>query len=134
MHGTDVHLLSDRTTFNVPGIHLAGATEIGVYDNGPVGGAFLQNSRACPSLDVTNGLLLWTLKASNGVIRFASSPYVVQNLLGYVLTRKTTAPADTDLAANEMAIWFDSTNGAAKMMIKAKQANGTVVSGNVSLT
>lgn len=43
------------------------------------------------------------------------------------------APADADLAANEMALWFDSTNGAAKLMIKGKSANGTVVTGEVAL-
>lgn len=53
---------------------------------------------------------------------------------GYFTTRKTSAPADAELAAGEAAYWLDSTNGAAKFMIKAKQANGTVVTGSVSLT
>lgn len=52
---------------------------------------------------------------------------------GYLTTRKTTAPADAELAAGEMAWWFDSTNGAAKAMFKGKSANGTVVSGSVAL-
>lgn len=53
---------------------------------------------------------------------------------GYLMTRKTAAPADADLATGEMALWFDSTNGAAKLMIKAKQADGTVRTGSVALT
>lgn len=133
MHGDDIHFISDRTTFNVPGIHMNGATEIGVYDNGPVAGAFLANSRICPSLD-TGANVFFTAKQSNGVIRFASIPQVVQNLLGWIFTRKTAAPADADLAASEMTLWFDSTAGAAKLMIKAKNASGTVVTGSVNLT
>jgi hypothetical protein len=52
---------------------------------------------------------------------------------GYFMTRKTAAPADAALASGEMAIWFDSTNGAAKLMVKAKQADGTVRTGSVAL-
>jgi hypothetical protein len=44
------------------------------------------------------------------------------------------APADGDLTAGECALWFDQTNGAAKLMIKGKSADGTVVTGNVALT
>jgi hypothetical protein len=53
---------------------------------------------------------------------------------GYFTTRKTTAPADAELVAGEAAYWLDATNGAAKFKIKAKQANGTVVAGEVALT
>jgi len=52
---------------------------------------------------------------------------------GYFTTRKVAAPADAELAASELAFWFDSTAGAAKLMIKAKNASGTVVTGNVAL-
>lgn len=52
---------------------------------------------------------------------------------GYFMTRKVAAPADADLASSEMALWFDATNGAGKLMIKAKTANGTVVTGSVAL-
>lgn len=53
---------------------------------------------------------------------------------GYFMTLKNSAPADADLATNEMAIWFDSTAGAAKLMVKAKNASGTVVTGNIVLS
>ncbi len=56
------------------------------------------------------------------------------NKAGYFITKKNAAPADGDLNASEMALWFDDTNGAGKLMIKAKTANGTVVTGNVALT
>lgn len=52
---------------------------------------------------------------------------------GYFMTRKIAAPADAELSASELAIWFDSTNGAGKLMIKGKTVDGTVVTGNVAL-
>jgi hypothetical protein len=52
---------------------------------------------------------------------------------GYFTTRKTAAPADAELAAGELAFWFDSTNGAAKLMVKAKEAGGTVRTGSLAL-
>ena len=52
---------------------------------------------------------------------------------GYFMTRKTAAPADAQIANGEAAIWFDSANGAGKLKIKAKTANGTVVAGEVAL-
>lgn len=56
------------------------------------------------------------------------------NSSGTFMTRVTTAPADSAIASAEMSIWFDSTDGAAKLMIKAKQADGTVRTGSVALT
>lgn len=52
---------------------------------------------------------------------------------GFFMTAKNAAPADADINNSEAAIWFDSTNGAGKLMIKAKTANGTVVTGNLAL-
>lgn len=52
---------------------------------------------------------------------------------GYFMMRKTAAPADADLVAGEAALWLDATNGAAKLMVKAKQADGTVRTGSVAL-
>lgn len=53
---------------------------------------------------------------------------------GYFHVRKTSAPADGDIEANEVFFWFDPTNGAAKVKFKGKQADGTVRSGEVALT
>lgn len=52
---------------------------------------------------------------------------------GYFTTRKAAAPADAELSAGEVAIWFDPTNGAAKVMFKAKETGGTVRTGEVAL-
>jgi hypothetical protein len=51
-----------------------------------------------------------------------------------IFTQATAAPADAALSAGHMALWLDQTNGAAKLMVKAKQADGTVVTGSVSLS
>lgn len=45
-----------------------------------------------------------------------------------------TAVADADLYAGSVSLYFDATNGAAKLRIKGKSANGTVVTGTVNLT
>lgn len=52
---------------------------------------------------------------------------------GYWFTKNNAAPADGDLAAGQMMIWFDSTAGASKLMVKAKNASGTVVTGSLAL-
>jgi hypothetical protein len=54
---------------------------------------------------------------------YAGRPYLIGS----------TAPADGELAAGECRLYFDSTNGAPKLRMKAKQANGTVVAGSVNL-
>lgn len=52
---------------------------------------------------------------------------------GYAVISRNSAPADGDIAAGDVVLWFDKTNGAAKLKIKAKQADGTVVAGEVAL-
>ena len=52
---------------------------------------------------------------------------------GYHSTKQTVAPADTELVASELAYWLDDTAGATKVMFKAKNAAGTVVTGSLAL-
>ncbi len=40
---------------------------------------------------------------------------------------------DSALSAGDCALWYDSTNGASKLMVKAKQADGTVKTAAVAL-
>lgn len=79
---------------------------------------------------VSQTAALFQITASDGTTVFARF-----NKDGYLMIRKNTVPADGDLAANDLAFWYDSTNGvgAAKVMFKAKQADGTVVTGTVAL-
>lgn len=51
----------------------------------------------------------------------------------HILLKTAAAPADASLAANQFTFWLDPTNGAAKLMIKAKQADGTVKTAAVAL-
>jgi hypothetical protein len=48
-------------------------------------------------------------------------------------TSRNAAPADASLAAGQAALWYDSTNGASKLMVKAKQADGTVKTAAIAL-
>lgn len=52
---------------------------------------------------------------------------------GYLGIFTHTAPADADIAAGEVMLWFDQTNGASKLKLKGKSQNGTVVAGEVAL-
>ena len=52
---------------------------------------------------------------------------------GYFMTTKSAAPADADINTGELALWVDTTAGAAKLMIKAKDSAGTVKTGSVTL-
>jgi hypothetical protein len=52
----------------------------------------------------------------------------------YLITAKHAAPPDAALTAGDCALWFDQTNGAAKFMVKAKTADGTVVSAAIALS
>jgi len=73
---------------------------------------------------------------SGNLEQWVSSADVVYGTVsenGYFTTRKVAAPADGELSASELAFWFDDTNGAGKFKIKAKTANGTVVTGEVAL-
>lgn len=52
---------------------------------------------------------------------------------GHLALRVNTEPTDASLNSGEMAFWVDATDGQAKLMVKAKQANGAVVIGKVDL-
>lgn len=42
-------------------------------------------------------------------------------------------PTDADIGNGTAQLWFDSTNGASKLMVRAKSTNGTVVTGSLAL-
>lgn len=52
---------------------------------------------------------------------------------GVIFGGEGTAVPDSDLSNGGFGLWLDPTNGATKLMIKAKSTNGTVVTGNVAL-
>lgn len=49
-------------------------------------------------------------------------------------TKGAAAPADGDIQSGQCFMFFDSSNGAAKVKFKGKSADGTVVAGEVALT
>jgi hypothetical protein len=51
-------------------------------------------------------------------------PVIIQN----------AAPADGALSTGQAALWFDQTNGASALKVKAKQADGTVKTATVPLS
>jgi hypothetical protein len=46
----------------------------------------------------------------------------------------TSEPPDEDLGPAEMALWLDPTPGATRLMVKAKDSNGSVKTGSLDLT
>lgn len=53
---------------------------------------------------------------------------------GLFITNIGTAPADSDLANGDVAFYVESTGGAMKPKIKARDANGTIHNREVALS
>lgn len=66
-------------------------------------------------------------------VALGATVYAKFNKSGYFIIKKNAAPADADLAANELAIWFDNTDALPRVMFKGKTANGTVRSAAVAM-
>lgn len=90
-----------------------------VTDNNPI--LRVENGSATSMGDVLQAI---------GIAGWVGSRF---NMNTYFITSKSAPPADAELSSNDAAIWFGSTNGAAKLTIKAKQADGTVKTGSVTL-
>ncbi len=62
---------------------------------------------------------------------------IVQNIVctagGFFAIEFNGPPSDSEVPSSSMILWFDRTNGAAKLMVKAKQDDGTVVTGSIPL-
>jgi len=64
----------------------------------------------------------------------AGSARILDVLSGDKLTvTRNAAPLDADLAAGQAILWFDPTDGASALMIKAKQADGSVKTAAIAL-
>jgi hypothetical protein len=53
--------------------------------------------------------------------------------LGHLATARTTPPDPDQLAAGQAVLWLDATNDAARLMVTAKQADGTLRTGAIAL-
>jgi hypothetical protein len=107
--------------------------EIGVFKVDYVG-------RTTLSPNGNGGTALTIFTADNGV----SNGFVVHDgatgEIGLIIDAQGrpalsvhSAPADGGIDTGAVSLWFDQTNGAAKLMVKGKQEDGTVVTGSVSL-
>lgn len=52
----------------------------------------------------------------------------------FVILRTKAAPADASIPTSGFTLWLDDTDGAGKLMVKAKTANGTVATAAVALS
>jgi hypothetical protein len=87
---------------------------------------------------VGNGEINFQLGAANTNAQFffnnSSSDTVASvDRNGVYRTFAHAAPPDGDVLPGEMTVWFDQTDGNAKLMIKAKDAGGNVRTGQVAL-
>lgn len=96
----------------------------------------VQDETATPIFTVAaNGDVVITGEVDiTGPVFGANAEFSTLTAFGPLIVGKTTIPADGDIAASEAALWFDDTNGASALKIKAKSADGTVVTATVPLT
>lgn len=100
----------------------------GKLDLEPNGSVTLSNGG---SADAPNEIIL----GADGWITFTNNAWLAVSPAGYLnIEAQGSAPADSDVRSGNMVIWFDWTHGAAKLMVKAKDANGTVVTGQIPLS
>ncbi len=99
---------------------------------GDLGRRVKLNTRGAPQLDIQA-----ESTQADDIAAFTNKSGVVAARIdedGYLIVKNTSAPADASVSASELAFWFDSTNGNPLLSFKAKQADGTVKTGNVALT
>lgn len=89
---------------------------VDLYDSDPFGDIVHLTVRE--SLAQTVDLQRWT--NNSGTV------YSSVNKVGYLMTRKTAAPADGDVATSEVAWWLTNTAGAPAVNFKGKDATPTV--------
>lgn len=86
------------------------------------------------SANVPDRLAFFVDKAGNVVVG-GKLEVAAGDGVGFIGVGPTAAPTDAAVfSAGVFTFWMDTTDGAAKLMIKAKQANGSVVTGSVDLT
>lgn len=134
VYGLHVLNLGNAITTNAYGVYIdaqSGATNnYAIYS---AGGASVLLAGAA---GVTPLTLQAAATPTADILKFQdSTPTVIGRIdkNGTIITKRNAAPADADLATNELALWFDPTAGAAKLMVKAKNASGTVVTGSLAL-
>lgn len=83
------------------------------------------------TISATPGGATFAITADGGCYIRTSRFGVNRN--GYPIIRGGVIPTDAEVNNAAALLWFDATNGAAKLMIKAKQADGTVRTASIAL-
>lgn len=117
-------LVSDAAIFLADGLVASGpiTNSIGFRATN-MGQAGVTNSYGLLVDDQSGATNNWAIKTGLGKVDFGD----------FFTTHANAAPADGSVSAGEIAFWFDKTNGASKLMLKAKQADGTVETSSVPL-
>jgi hypothetical protein len=129
------------------GLKLTGATQASRYVGATATGAPSSGTWAVGDWLIAQDGVVWicTVAGSQGTwVAAATTSNLYLPLAGGTVTgtakftaapviKVNSAPTDGSLAAGEAALWFDSTNGAGKLMVKAKQADGTVKTGTLAV-
>ena len=118
------HVLEVQTNNGSIGLDIQGD------GSGGLGDAFLS---AGASSNLTLDSNVTTVDGNYVILGTATQTLTYVNGVAFVISGQNAAPADGDLAAGDIALWFDKTNGAAKLMVKAKQADGAVKTAAVAL-
>jgi hypothetical protein len=74
----------------------------------------------------TTVLTATTIDLEAGVTLFLGNAGTLVAAPAGITLRNNAPPADAALSAGDCWLWFDDTNGASALNVKAKQANGTV--------
>jgi hypothetical protein len=92
--------------------------------------ALLLSTSALTFTDESGNVML---DVEGGFVSLGATGLVVVTPSNYLAFTNHTAIADAELDPGMCSLWFDQTNGAAKLMVKAKSTNGTVVTGSLAL-
>lgn len=127
----------DGTAVHAPGIYSSGTTaELIIRPEGAGGTGRLvlyNGGGGTAKIEITGGYDV--IFKGNSDVAFLTKPAnsAPPYFAGPVGVTATAVPADADVPTGKCFWWFDSTNGASKVMFKGKSANGTVVTATVAL-
>lgn len=132
--GVTVNGVSVLHLYSAPaGAHGGSALAVGANDNSAAGVFAVGSSSPAVKALVARGRIEQTANIFE-VQDADMKPVMGATASGHFFTSNTSEPADDELGAGQLALWFDATNGAAKLMVKARQENGAIRKRALSLS
>ena len=132
-----LNVIAGQTGFPIE-VQQASGEELVLFTVGPGGQTGITNDATdAPGLVVSQWAELDAGEFNSAIFRVDSTEVTrvfVVDRDGRPRIRVDSAPLDADLITGQLALWFDTTPGSAKLMIKGKNSSGTVVTGSVNLT